>query len=88
MGIEARQKLQRLRDSKAALPSMVVLLAVTVFWVVGAVGGIGFLAKASSPIAMLIGLYVMLAGVAVSIIVATLALNDLVSRYSEPRTRR
>jgi hypothetical protein len=37
---------------------------------------------------MLIGLYVMLAGVAVSIIVATLALNDLVSRYSEPRTRR
>ncbi|MHA7285281.1 hypothetical protein ACX80I_03310 [Arthrobacter sp. MDT3-44] len=59
-----------------------------VLWVVGAVRGIGFLVDASSPMVMLIGLYVMLAGVAVSIIVATLALNDLLTRYSRPRTRR
>jgi hypothetical protein len=88
MGIEAGRKVQWLRDNKSALPSMAVLLAVTVFWVVGAVGGIDFLTEASSPMSMLVGLYVMLAGVAVSIIVATLALNDLVSRYSRPRTRR
>jgi Kef-type K+ transport system membrane component KefB len=88
IGIEAGRKVQWLRDNKSALPSMAVLLAVTVFWVVGAVGGIGFLTEASSPMSMLVGLYVMLAGVAVSIIVATLALNDLVSRYSRPRTRR
>jgi hypothetical protein len=88
MGIEAGRKVQWLRDNKSALPSMAVLLAVAVFWVVGAVGGISFLAEASSPMTMLVGLYVMLAGVAVSIIIATLALNDLVSRYSRPRTRR
>jgi hypothetical protein len=72
----------------AALPSLAALLAVVVLWVVGVVGGIGFLADASSPMVMLIGLYVMLAGVAVSIIVATLAVNDLLSRYSKPGTRR
>ncbi|WP_147394446.1 hypothetical protein [Arthrobacter cheniae] len=88
MGIEAGRKVQWLKDHRSALPSMVVLLAVTVFWIVGAVGGIGYLAEASSPMSMLVGLYVMLAGVAVSIIVATLAVNDLVSRYSRPRTRR
>ncbi|WDF35067.1 hypothetical protein PTW37_16310 (plasmid) [Arthrobacter agilis] len=88
MGIEAGRKVQWLRNNKSALPSMAALLAVAVFWVVGAVGGIGFLAEASSPMSMLVGLYVMLAGVAVSIIVATLALNDLVSRYSRPSARR
>ncbi|WP_459310597.1 hypothetical protein [Arthrobacter sp. MDT2-2] len=64
------------------------MLAVVVLWVVGVVGGIGFLADASSPMVMLIGLYIMLAGVAVSIIVATLAVNDLLSRYSKQGTRR
>lgn len=88
VGIEAGRKVQWLRDNRSTLPSIAALLAVTVFWVVGAVGGIRFLAEASSPMAMLVGLYVMLAGVAVSIIVATLALNDLVSRYSRPRIRR
>ncbi|MCU1632490.1 MAG: hypothetical protein JWM61_1142, partial [Micrococcaceae bacterium] len=57
-------------------------------WVVGAIGGIGYLSEASSPMAMLTELYVGLASVAASIIVATLALNHLVSRYSRPRTRR
>ena len=71
-----------------ALPSIAALLAVAVLWAVGVVNGIGFLVDASSPMMMLIGLYVMLAGVAVSIIVATLALNDLLSRSSRSRTRR
>jgi Kef-type K+ transport system membrane component KefB len=88
MGIRAGRKVQWLRDNRSALPSVAVLLAVTVFWVVGAVGGIGFLAEARPPMSMLVGLYVMLAGVAVSIIVATLAVSDLVSRYSRSRARR
>lgn len=87
-GNGAGRKVRWFRDNKGALPSIAALLAVAVLWVVGAVRGIGFLVDASSPMVMLIGLYIMLAGVAVSIIVATLALNDLLTRYSRPRTRR
>jgi hypothetical protein len=78
---------RRFRDSMGALPSIAALLAVAVLWVVGVVNGIGFLVDAGSPMVMLTGLYVMLAGVAVSIIVTTLALNDLLSRHSRSRTR-
>jgi hypothetical protein len=88
MGIQAGQSTRWLKDNKGALPSIAALLAVVTFWVVAAVGGVGFLAEASSPMAMLTGLYVGLAAVAVSIIAATLALNHLVGRYSRPRTRR
>ncbi|MHA7181321.1 hypothetical protein ACX80J_14545 [Arthrobacter sp. MDB2-24] len=87
-GIEAGQIARRVRANKAALPSIAVLIAVAVVWVVGVVSGIGFLADASSPMVMLVGLYLMLAGVAVSIIVATLALKDVLTRYSRPRTGR
>lgn len=87
-GIETHHRMQWLRNNKAALPSMIALLGVAVFWVVGLVGGIGYLADASSPMAMLTGLYLMLAAVAVSIIIAILAFNDLVSRYSRPGARR
>lgn len=88
MGIQAGRSTRWLKDNRSALPSMAALLAVVAFWIAGAVGGVGSLAEASSPLMMLTGLYVGLAAVAVSIIVATLALNDLVSRYSRPRTRR
>lgn len=77
-----------LRDHRGDLPSITALLAVTVLWVVGAINGIGFLAEASSPMMMLTGLYIGLAVVAVSIIIATLAINDLIRRYSRPRTPR
>jgi hypothetical protein len=77
-----------LRKHKGALPSITALLAVAALWVVGAIGGIGFLADASSPMVMLTGLYVGLTVVAVSIIIATLALNDLVRRSSRTRARR
>lgn len=88
LGIEPARPTQSLKDNRGALPSILALAAVALFWVVGAVGGLGVLHDASSPMAMLTGLYVGLAAVAVSIIVATLAVNDLVSRYSRPRTRR
>lgn len=88
LGIEPAGPTQWLKDNRGALPSILALGAVAVFWVVGAIGGIGYLSEASSPMAMLTELYVGLASVAASIIVATLALNDLMSRYSRPRTRR
>ena len=81
--------MQWLKDNKAALPSMIALLGVATLWIVGVVGGVGYLADSSSPMAMLTGLYVMLAAaIAVSIISATPALNNLISRYSRPRIRR
>jgi hypothetical protein len=63
---------------------MLALLGVVAFWAVGAVDGIGFMHDAHSPLALLTGLYVMLAVVSVSIIIATLALTNLVSRSLIP----
>lgn len=60
---------------------MIALLVVVVFWVLAAVGGMRYLQGASSMMIMLGGLYVMLAAVAVSIIVATLALHHLVGHF-------
>ncbi|MHA7284540.1 hypothetical protein [Arthrobacter sp. TMS2-4] len=88
MGINRARPSHWLRDNRDALPSLIAVSAVALFWVVGAVGGIRFLADASSPMAMLTGLYVGLAAVAVSIIIATLALNDLARRYARTRDRR
>ncbi|VDR31885.1 Uncharacterised protein [Arthrobacter agilis] len=88
MGIETVRPAQWIRDNRSALPSIIALALVAAFWVVGAIGGIGFLAEASSPMTMLVGLYAGLSAVAVSIIVAILALNDLAGRYTRPRTRR
>jgi hypothetical protein len=88
MGIDKARPTQWIKDNQGALPSIIAVVAVAAFWVVGAIGGIGFLAEASSPMTMLTGLYIGLAAVAVSIIVATLALNDLARRYSRPRRRR
>ncbi|WDF34622.1 hypothetical protein PTW37_06925 [Arthrobacter agilis] len=88
MGIETVRPAQWIRDNRSALPSIIALALVAAFWVVGAIGGIGFLAEATSPMTMLVGLYIGLAAVSVSIIVAILALNDLAGRYARPRTRR
>ncbi|MHA7192084.1 hypothetical protein ACX80N_17515 [Arthrobacter sp. MDT2-16] len=86
--MRTRRRLQWFRDNKAALPSVIALLGVAAFWLVGLVGGVGYLAIASSPMAMLTGLYMMLAAVAVSIIIAILAINDLLNRYVQTRARR
>ncbi|THJ67478.1 hypothetical protein E8P82_05115 [Arthrobacter echini] len=88
MGIETARPAQWLKDNRTALPSVLALLGVAVFWVVGAFGGISFLHDATSPMAMLTGLYLMLVAVAASIIVAVLALTDLVRRFSGQRMAR
>ena len=88
MGIEKVRPTQWLRENWAALPSLLALLMVAAFWFVGAIGGISYLSGASSPMAMLTGLYVGLAAVAVSIIIVTLAVSDLTRRYARPRSRR
>lgn len=88
MGIRAGRSTQEFKDNREILPPTAALLGVIVFWSVGAVGGIGYLHNASSPMAMLTGLYGMLAAVAVSIIIATLAVMDLGRRFSRQRARR
>lgn len=88
MGTHPARPVQWIKHNRAALPSIIALLVVAGFWVVGVSGGIDYLHSHTSPMATLAGLYVMLAAVAVSIIVATLALNDLVTRYSRQRVRR
>lgn len=86
MGISRTRPTQWLKDNWRALPSMGALLGVSIFWIVGAVGGIDFLRDASSAMVMLTGLYMMLVAVAASIIIAVLALTDLIQRYGS-RTR-
>ena len=71
---------QWLKDNRGALPSLLALAVVAVFWAVGVVGGLQYLEDAASPMALLTGLYAGLAAVAVSIIVATLAVSDLLRR--------
>lgn len=88
MGIGTARPTQWIKKHHGALPSILALVAVAAFCVVGAAIGIDYLADADSPIRLLTGLYIGLAAVAVSIIVATLAVNDLLSRYSRPRRRR
>jgi hypothetical protein len=87
-GMGEHDSMQWIRDNKAVLPSVIGLLGVAAFWLVGLVGGVGYLASANSPMAMLTGLYFMLAAVAVSIIIAILAINDLLNRYVRRRARR
>jgi hypothetical protein len=88
MGRQTEPFTRSVRDNKASLPSIIALLAVAVLWAAGAISGISYLAEESSPLAMLTGLYVGLAAVAVSIIITTLALNNLAGRYSHQRTKR
>lgn len=80
MGMGPARPAQWLKDNKGALPSLLALALVVVFWVVGIVGGMRYLDGATSPMAVLTGLYVGLAAVAVSIIIATLAVSDLLRR--------
>lgn len=80
--------MQWIKTNKAAMPAYVALLAVAVFWVAGGVGALDLLHDASSPMAMLTGLYLMLALVAVSIIITVLAAMDLTRRAADTKRRR
>lgn len=73
--------------TKAALPSMTALLRVATFWVVGLVSGSIHFAVASTLKAMRTRLPMMLAAVAVSIIIAFLAIDGLLDRHVRTRPR-
>ncbi|PPB49891.1 hypothetical protein C4K88_04155 [Arthrobacter pityocampae] len=88
MTIEKERPASWLRDNRGALPSIITGIAVALFWAGGGIGWIRHLAGAESFMALLTGLYIALATVAVSVILATLALTDLAGRYARPRNRR
>ncbi|WP_162149356.1 hypothetical protein [Arthrobacter sp. Br18] len=52
----------------------------SVFWTVGLLGGLSVLDEAQSGVRMLMGLYLMLALVALSIILTVFAGNDIANR--------
>ena len=77
-----------LRANRDWLPAVVVLACVVAFWTVGLVGGLAMLREAQSPMATLIGLYFMLALIAISITVAVLAASDLTRRIATRKKRQ
>ena len=70
---------------RAAVPALVALLIIVVAWTVGAYGGLGYLQDASSPMAILGGLYLMLAGMGVSVVIAVVAVHYLIGHFSQSR---
>ncbi|WP_394251991.1 hypothetical protein [Arthrobacter pityocampae] len=88
MTIEKERPASWLRDNRGALPSILMGIAVALFWAGGGMSWIRHLADARSFMALLTGLYIALATVAVSVILATIALTDLAGRYARTRNRR
>lgn len=76
---------QWLRANQDWLPAVLVLAGVAAFWSIGLVGGLAMLREAQSPMATLVGLYFMLALIAISITVAVLAASDLARRIAARR---
>ncbi|MBG6180943.1 hypothetical protein [Arthrobacter sp. CAN_A1] len=74
-----------LRANRDWLPAVLVLAGVAAFWSIGLVGGLAMLREAQSPMATLVGLYFMLALIAISITVAVLAASDLARRIAARR---
>ena len=74
-----------LRANRDWLPAAVALACVAAFWSVGLVGGLAMLREAQSPMATLVGLYFMLALIAISITVTVLAGSDLTRRIAARR---
>ena len=63
------------------------LIGVGIFWAVGLFGGLRILHTASSPMTTLVLLYVMLAVVALTLVVAAAAVAEL-GRHAAQRRRR
>ncbi|MDQ0733560.1 hypothetical protein [Arthrobacter agilis] len=63
------------------------LIGVGIFWAVGLFGGLRILHSASSPMTTLVVLYVMLAAVALSLVIAAAAVAEL-GRQAAQRRRR
>jgi uncharacterized membrane protein YphA (DoxX/SURF4 family) len=79
-GMEAVSKehrMQWLNNNRDLVPSAGALLAVLLFWIVGLLGGLSFLRGFHTPLAQLVGLYVMLMLVGISIAVAFWAVREL-----------
>lgn len=97
MGMDQIHRMIRRRVSEAsgvsgwlglhrdAVPALVVLLVIVVVWTIGAFGGLRYLQDASSPMAILGGLYLMLAGLGVSVVIAVVAVNHLVGHFAQSR---
>jgi uncharacterized membrane protein len=83
---EVEKNMKWLREHRSSIPAAVALGAVLLFWLIGALGGLGLLHEAQSPMAMLAGLYLMLVLLAVSIVIAALSVLDL-SRRAAARRR-
>ena len=63
------------------------LAGVGLFWAVGLLGGLRILHAAASPMTILVLLYVMLAIVALSLVIAAAALAELGRQAAERRRR-
>ena len=63
------------------------LAGVGIFWAVGLLGGLRILHSAASPITTLILLYVMLAVVALSLVIAAAAIAEIGRRTARKRRR-
>ncbi|WP_155852786.1 hypothetical protein [Arthrobacter sp. H14] len=67
------------------LPAAIVLVGVSMFWIVGILGGLRVLHSPEPALTVLIWLYVMLAAVALSIVAAALAIIDITRRLRRHR---
>ena len=74
-----------LNKNRDLFPSVGALLAVAVFWIAGVAGGLRLLNGFRSPLAELIGLYVMFVLVIASIAVAFWAVRELHRRLAHRR---
>ncbi|GAA1113904.1 hypothetical protein [Arthrobacter flavus] len=71
---------------RGVTPSLLALFFGATFWALGATGGISYLHDASFPTAVLGGLYVVLAAIALSIIITTAAASYLVQPFAKEGT--
>lgn len=77
--------MQWLNRNRDLVPSVGALLAVAVFWLAGVLGGLRLLNGFRSPVAELVGLYLMLILMIASIAVAFWAARELRRRISYRR---
>lgn len=74
-----------MRVNRGSMPALIALGAVIAFWTVGLLGGLSLLRESGSPTTTLVGLYLMLALAAGSVIVGILAASDLARRLVTPQ---
>lgn len=70
---------------RTAVPALAALLVIVVIGIVGVFGGLRYLQDTSSPTAILGGLYLMLAVIGVSVVVAVVAVNHLIEHFARSK---